>query len=514
MRKITLIVALISLFVSVAAFAQSGIENSGVYSDVPESHWAYDAVMFLTGKGILEGQSYEKYNGGVSVTRYELAVALARLYQDFESKDVPQNVNNLYDLIANDPVLKSVLEGAQGPQGPEGPRGPEGQPGPAGQPGPEGPRGPEGQPGPAGQPGPKGDVIFVGPDGAILTEFSTVTSKGITGSVEVPSAKASKDFVVSIVYPVSEEFSLLPDSVVKNILNNENIKPLVIGLFGNDDQQQQQNNDVRTIDEIGKLPIQLMVERTVEYPAVAVTIPVFKNFEMSGHFAKYSYNLLATVNNVLSSKQYGAAVKYQIPVGEKFDIAIGLTYDVRDMSIPTLDYLADLGLDLDLGIPISVDENDRPIEFLPALGTFEINAKALGAYIALGTDISGFNVTGVASYKQISGDDVMDVKWDGLAEWIGSMEALGDILYQQKNVFNFALNVNRAFGNNFVAGADVLMNSDFVSLLDFDNYLNTYNTKINLYGDYKVSDDFVVRGAIKNILNNKANFVIGGQIRF
>ena len=76
MRKTTIFVALITLFVSIMALGQDlSVANRGAYIDVPETHWAYPSVMKMTKEGILEGQKVGIYNGGVSVTRYELAMA-------------------------------------------------------------------------------------------------------------------------------------------------------------------------------------------------------------------------------------------------------------------------------------------------------------------------------------------------------------------------------------------------------------------------------------------------------
>ena len=49
------------------------------FSDVPFSHWAYDAVAKLSAKGIITGFPDGTFKGQRQVTRYELAMILARL---------------------------------------------------------------------------------------------------------------------------------------------------------------------------------------------------------------------------------------------------------------------------------------------------------------------------------------------------------------------------------------------------------------------------------------------------
>lgn len=42
-------------------------------SDVPEHHWAYDAVSKLARAGIIKGNKSGKFNGNAPLTRYEMA---------------------------------------------------------------------------------------------------------------------------------------------------------------------------------------------------------------------------------------------------------------------------------------------------------------------------------------------------------------------------------------------------------------------------------------------------------
>ncbi len=66
------IVILISLITN--AFAQ-------VPSDVPQNHWAYDAVELLIKEGIIKGYPDGTFRGNQNLTRYELAMIVAKLLE-------------------------------------------------------------------------------------------------------------------------------------------------------------------------------------------------------------------------------------------------------------------------------------------------------------------------------------------------------------------------------------------------------------------------------------------------
>jgi len=97
MRKVGYIVsALLLLAVALGpAFAQQP------FSDVPTSHWAYNAVNTLAEQGLLEGYPNGTFKGKQSLTRYEFAQAIARMMDRMEQ-----------------------MGGIPGPPGPPGPSGP------------------------------------------------------------------------------------------------------------------------------------------------------------------------------------------------------------------------------------------------------------------------------------------------------------------------------------------------------------------------------------------------------
>lgn len=94
---------------------------------VPFTHWAYDACQQLCDLGIIIGYPDGSWRGDRPLTRYEFAMAVARIVDLFEARGLPGD--------------------AAGSAGPPGPAGPRGAAGPAGPVGPQGPPGPKGEPG-------------------------------------------------------------------------------------------------------------------------------------------------------------------------------------------------------------------------------------------------------------------------------------------------------------------------------------------------------------------------------
>ena len=91
------------------AHAQTAVAE---YPDVPRGHWAYEAINKLSQAGIIEGLPNGNYYGNKPMTRYEFAVAIARLLERISTGVGPA--------------------GPQGETGPVGPAGAAGAQGPAG----------------------------------------------------------------------------------------------------------------------------------------------------------------------------------------------------------------------------------------------------------------------------------------------------------------------------------------------------------------------------------------------
>lgn len=83
MRQIAVVLAAILSFALVApALAQP-------FADVPTDHWAYDAIAELAAKGLIEGYPDGAFRGDRAMTRYEMAMVVARLLARIEAIKIP-----------------------------------------------------------------------------------------------------------------------------------------------------------------------------------------------------------------------------------------------------------------------------------------------------------------------------------------------------------------------------------------------------------------------------------------
>lgn len=139
MRKLAVMLGVAMTLSAAPVFAQ------GVFKDVPTVHWAYEYIRRLAEQGVLEGYPDGTYKGKQTMTRYEMAVAIARAMDKVQKIQGPK--------------------GDPGPPGPAGPAGPAGVSGPPGAPGAPGATGPTGASGPAGAPGAAGPAGAPGPPG-------------------------------------------------------------------------------------------------------------------------------------------------------------------------------------------------------------------------------------------------------------------------------------------------------------------------------------------------------------
>lgn len=62
----------------IAASSAAGADS---FSDVPQGHWAYDALDYLAKDGIIEGMGDGTFQGGRTMTRYEMASIVAKAMQ-------------------------------------------------------------------------------------------------------------------------------------------------------------------------------------------------------------------------------------------------------------------------------------------------------------------------------------------------------------------------------------------------------------------------------------------------
>ena len=110
MRKVLPFLGASLSVLAISLAAPSHAQDAKLFQDVPQSHWAYEAVSDLQTKLILQGYPDGYFRGKRPLTRYEFAVALERM-------------------------LKNLPAGTPGPPGPAG------QPGAQGAPGEQGPAG-------------------------------------------------------------------------------------------------------------------------------------------------------------------------------------------------------------------------------------------------------------------------------------------------------------------------------------------------------------------------------------
>ena len=80
---------------------------SGPFADVPADHWAYTAVNTLQKAGIVIGYPDGTYGGRRAMTRYEFAVAIARL--------LPQINKHRHQPVRQDGRLPGVSKRCQRP---------------------------------------------------------------------------------------------------------------------------------------------------------------------------------------------------------------------------------------------------------------------------------------------------------------------------------------------------------------------------------------------------------------
>lgn len=84
-----LLLALVVVAACCSPFAAKSESQARRFSDVPEKHWAAESVKTMADKGVLKGYPDASFRGDRPVTRYELAVALARFAELMEASHKP-----------------------------------------------------------------------------------------------------------------------------------------------------------------------------------------------------------------------------------------------------------------------------------------------------------------------------------------------------------------------------------------------------------------------------------------
>ncbi|MGH2361504.1 MAG: S-layer homology domain-containing protein [bacterium] len=92
MKQIAVVLAaILSLALVAPALAQP-------FADVPTDHWAYDAIAELAAKGLVEGYPDGAFRGDRAMTRYEMAMVVARLLARIEAIKIPPLPADLADI--------------------------------------------------------------------------------------------------------------------------------------------------------------------------------------------------------------------------------------------------------------------------------------------------------------------------------------------------------------------------------------------------------------------------------
>lgn len=103
MKRISLFLLLLAIFATaVPLIGSTGAAPVRTYPDVDEEHWSYQAIMYLTENGYLEGFPDARFKGEGPATRYHLAEMLSKMVERVSAGfEVPE-----YDFE----VFKSLIE--------------------------------------------------------------------------------------------------------------------------------------------------------------------------------------------------------------------------------------------------------------------------------------------------------------------------------------------------------------------------------------------------------------------
>ncbi|HPO82811.1 MAG TPA: S-layer homology domain-containing protein [bacterium] len=82
MKRLFITIILLVLIVSLNVYSYAAIP-----SDVPQNHWAYEAVELLIKEGIIKGYPDGTFRGNQGITRYELAMIVAKVLEIIKSKE-------------------------------------------------------------------------------------------------------------------------------------------------------------------------------------------------------------------------------------------------------------------------------------------------------------------------------------------------------------------------------------------------------------------------------------------
>lgn len=97
MMRLLLIITLV-LTTSNVVLARSKAQPPKALKDVPKTHWASDAVQDLYDSGVMVGDPTGAFRGNTPITRYEMAVALSSLINNY-NKELLEDREDLASLV-------------------------------------------------------------------------------------------------------------------------------------------------------------------------------------------------------------------------------------------------------------------------------------------------------------------------------------------------------------------------------------------------------------------------------
>ena len=71
-----------------AGISGTALAAEGSLADVPKDHWSYAAIDMLVQDGIVEGNPDGTFQGGRTMTRYEMASIVARAVEQSKAGDL------------------------------------------------------------------------------------------------------------------------------------------------------------------------------------------------------------------------------------------------------------------------------------------------------------------------------------------------------------------------------------------------------------------------------------------
>jgi hypothetical protein len=90
MERLARLAFVTALAVSLVVGAERGVARATPFDDVPANHWAYQYIQSLAADGIIDGYPDGMFKGDRPLTRYEMAVVVARVIAKLQENEGPK----------------------------------------------------------------------------------------------------------------------------------------------------------------------------------------------------------------------------------------------------------------------------------------------------------------------------------------------------------------------------------------------------------------------------------------